>query len=160
MPRLTRTAAALAFTAAAFGMAAPAHAQDKFMAEVFPVAFDFCPRYSLPATGSILPINNNQALFSLLGTTYGGNGVTTFALPDLRGRSPMHVGQGPGLSPVTQGEAFGTETSTLTINNMAAHNHSPQMRVARVNATGTNPVGAYIARAVDNLYDLPHQPAT
>jgi microcystin-dependent protein len=152
MPSFTRTAASLALTVAAFGMAAPAQAQDKYLSEVFPVAFDFCPRFTLPANGQQLAIQQNQALFSLLGTTYGGNGVTTFALPDLRGRSPMHTGQGPGLSSVTDGQVFGTETTTLTVANMPAHTHADQMRVSRVNGTTNTAVNGYIARAGNNVY--------
>lgn len=152
MPSFNRTAAALGLAASAIALAAPAQAQVKFLGEVFMVGFDWCPRNSLQANGSILSIAQNQALFSLLGTTYGGNGQTTFALPDLRGRSPIHTGQGPGLSSVVQGQVFGTESTTLTTSNLPAHNHSPQMRIARTNATSTDPDGTYIARAADNVY--------
>jgi len=76
------------------------------------------------ASGQLLPINQNDALFSILGTTYGGDGVTTFALPDLRGRAPIGVGQGPGLSPQALGETIGTETSTMTLAQMPNHDHT------------------------------------
>lgn len=85
--------------------------------------FNFNPRGWQTCSGQILSIAQNTALFSLLGTTYGGNGQTTFALPDLRGRSMIGVGQGPGLSPIVWGQVGGTENTTLTINNMPQHNH-------------------------------------
>jgi microcystin-dependent protein len=71
-----------------------------------------------------MSIQQNAALFSILGTTFGGNGTTTFALPDLRGRSPIGTGQGPGLSDIVLGEVAGTENATLTTNNMPSHNHT------------------------------------
>jgi microcystin-dependent protein len=88
------------------------------MSQIMPVSFNFAPQGWAQCNGQFLPINQNQALFSLLGTTYGGNGQTTFALPDLRGRVPMHIGQGH-----TQGEAGGQEFHTLTQSEMPAHNH-------------------------------------
>ena len=78
----------------------------------------------------MLPINQNQALFSLLGTTYGGDGRTTFGLPDLRGRTAVHPGTGPGLTNIRQGEKGGSEQVTLTVNNLPSHSH-----VATLNAT-------------------------
>jgi microcystin-dependent protein len=88
-----------------------------FMAELKLVAFDFAPKSWALCNGQLLPINQNQALFSLLGTTYGGNGQTTFGLPDLRGRVPVHRGS------VLQGESAGQEFHTLTMNEMPAHVH-------------------------------------
>ena len=85
--------------------------------------FTFNPRGWQTCSGQLISIAQNSALFSLLGTTYGGNGQTTFALPDLRGRSMIGAGNGPGLSPIVWGEVGGTETTTLTINNMPQHNH-------------------------------------
>jgi microcystin-dependent protein len=95
-----------------------------FLGCIFMFAGNFAPRGYALCQGQILPIAQNTALFSLLGTTYGGNGQTTFALPDLRGRAPIGQGQGPGLSPITLGEVAGTETTTLLITNMPAHNHT------------------------------------
>lgn len=94
------------------------------LAVVTPVAYDFTPRYWMQCNGQLLAIAQNQALFSLLGTTYGGNGVNNFALPDLRGRVPLGTGTGGGIPPVTLGESTGSETATMTINNMPAHNHN------------------------------------
>src|SRR3982751_4534886 len=94
-----------------------------FVAEIRMFAGNFAPTGWALCNGQILPIAQNTALFSLLGTTYGGNGQTTFALPDLRGRSPIGHGQGPGLSNIDLGEDAGAENTTLTNVNMPMHNH-------------------------------------
>jgi len=93
---------------------------EPFLGEIKIVSFVFAPRGWAFCNGQILQINQNQALFSLFGTTYGGNGQTTFALPDLRGRVPVHRGQG-----ITQGQAGGATTHTLTTSEMPAHTHAP-----------------------------------
>src|SRR3954467_10926360 len=97
---------------------------EPFLGELKLISWNYPPKGWAFANGQFLPINQNQALFSLFGTMYGGNGQTTFALPDLRGRVPTHVGQGPGLSPKTQGEAAGEETHTLIATEMPAHAHA------------------------------------
>lgn len=97
---------------------------DPFIGEIRIFAGNFAPRGWALCQGQILSIAQNTALFSILGTTYGGNGQTTFALPDLRGRFPMQQGQGPGLSPRTLGEQGGTQTVTLLTTQMPAHTHS------------------------------------
>lgn len=122
-------------------MSAPAGAQDKYIGEVFMVGFTFCPRFTASAEGQLLSIASNTALFSLLGTTYGGDGRTTFALPDLRGRSPIGQGTGPGLTTVVQGQASGTETVTLTINQMPSHNHDARVRASNQAPNTNNPAG-------------------
>src|SRR5438067_8804683 len=94
-----------------------------FLSELRIVSFDFPPKGWAFCNGQILPINQNQALYSLLGTTYGGNGVTTFALPDLRGMVPMHPGQGPGLSSRTRGERGGEQAHTLALPELPSHAH-------------------------------------
>src|SRR5689334_14491352 len=94
------------------------------LASIAIFAGNFAPRGWALCNGQILPIAQNTALFSLLGTTYGGNGQTTFALPDLRGRAPIGTGQGPGLSNVDLGQVGGTENVTLLTSNMPMHNHS------------------------------------
>lgn len=94
-----------------------------FIGEIIMFAGNFAPRGWAFCQGQILAIAQNTALFSILGTTYGGNGQTTFALPDLRGRVPIQQGQGPGLSPVFLGQQGGTETVTLLSNQIPAHNH-------------------------------------
>lgn len=94
------------------------------MAAIILFSGNFAPRSWAFCWGQILSIAQNTALFSLLGTTFGGNGQTTFALPDLRGRMPLGTGQGPGLPNINLGEMAGTPTTTLIINNMPAHNHT------------------------------------
>ena len=101
--------------------------------------FDWAPVGWARCDGTLLSISSNTALFSLLGTTYGGNGQTTFALPDLRGRAPMHDGTGPGLSPKTIGQAGGTESVTLTAANVAPHTHAV---AATATASSKSPSGS------------------
>ena len=97
---------------------------DPFVAEVRIVGFNFAPRGWAFCNGQILPLSQNTALFSLLGTTYGGNGQSTFALPNLQGMVPMAPGQGPGLSNHDLGETAGTETVTLSISQLPTHTHA------------------------------------
>ena len=99
-------------------------AQEPIIGEIRMFAGNFAPYGWAFCQGQILPIAQNTALFSLLGTTYGGDGRTTFALPDLRGRVPVGFGQGPGLSNRVIGEQFGSELVTLNINQMPSHNHT------------------------------------
>lgn len=101
-----------------------------FIGEMRMFGFDFPPRGWASAAGQILSIAQNQALFSILGTTYGGNGVTTFALPDLRSRVPLHWGQGLGLPNYDLGQVGGEEAHTLTVNEMPQHNHGFQASTA------------------------------
>ena len=96
---------------------------DPFIGEIILFAGNFAPRGWALCDGQLLSISQNQALFSILGTTYGGDGRTTFALPDLRGRVPVHPGTGPGLSTINQGQKGGTETNTLTEAQIAQHHH-------------------------------------
>jgi microcystin-dependent protein len=94
-----------------------------FIGQIQSFGFNFAPSGWATCSGQILPIQQNAALFSLLGTTYGGNGTTTFMLPDLRGRVPISWGQGPGLSDYVIGEASGTESVTILTSNMPSHSH-------------------------------------
>lgn len=96
---------------------------DPFIGEIRPFGFNYAPVGWALCAGQLLPIAQNTALFSILGTQYGGDGKTTFALPDLRGRVPLHAGAGPGLTPRVPGEMGGTETVTLTPQQLAAHSH-------------------------------------
>lgn len=96
---------------------------SSFIGDIKIFAGNFAPRNWALCNGQLMPISQNTALFSILGTTYGGNGVTTFSLPDLRGRVPIHVGQGPGLTNRSLGEMAGQETHTLTASEMPQHNH-------------------------------------
>jgi microcystin-dependent protein len=97
---------------------------DPFVAEIRIFPFNFAPKGWAFCDGQLLPLSQNTALFSLLGTTYGGDGKSTFALPDLQGRAPMHPGQGPGLSLHDLGETGGSETVTLLESEIPAHLHS------------------------------------
>ncbi|MFD0860886.1 tail fiber protein [Sungkyunkwania multivorans] len=96
---------------------------NPFYAEIILFAGNFAPQGWAFCHGQLLPISSNTALFSILGTQYGGDGITTFALPDLRGRVPVGVGNGPGLSNVNEGQQFGAETHVLTTSQMPSHNH-------------------------------------
>lgn len=109
-----------------------------YLGQIQPFGFNFAPRGWATCDGQLLPISSNTALFSLLGTTFGGDGRTTFALPDLRGRSIVHVGHGPGLSTISWGERGGIESVTLTQLNMPSHSHSLVNGTAKVTITTTD----------------------
>jgi microcystin-dependent protein len=112
---------------------------DPFVAEIRIFPFNFAPKGWAWCDGQLLPLSQNTALFSLLGTTYGGNGKSNFALPDLQGRAPMHPGQGPGLSLHDLGETGGSETVTLLESEIPAHSHGASMSVRP--ADSLNPGG-------------------
>lgn len=114
---------------------------------------NFAPNGWAFCAGQILPISQNTALFSLLGTTYGGNGTTTFALPDLRGRVPVGAGQGPGLSSYALGQVGGTESVTMTINQMPQHAHSVTFTVSASNAQATDSVPTATINTLAAPYD-------
>ena len=150
---------------------------DPFVAEIRIFPFNFAPRGWAWCDGQLLPLSQNTALFSLLGTTYGGNGESNFALPDLQGRAPMHPGQGPGLSLHDLGETGGSETVTLLESEMPLHPHtlraaSPQdpgnlqvggptrVFAASGNGTAYNTAASLVAMAPEELAltggDQPH----
>jgi microcystin-dependent protein len=116
-----------------------------FIGQIMLVPYNFPPRGWAFCQGQILPIAQNTALFALLGTTYGGNGQTTFALPDLRGRVPISSGQGPGLSNYSLGQLAGTENTTLTVNQMPAHNHT--IGASGEDGNSANPANRRLAAA-------------
>jgi microcystin-dependent protein len=118
---------------------------EPFLAEIKIVSFGFAPKGWAACNGQFLPINQNQPLFSLLGTMYGGNGQTTFALPDLRGRIPIHFGQG-----FTQGQAGGQVAHTLTQSEMPTHTHV--LNATNNQAPLNDPTGNVLAKATANLY--------
>ena len=113
--------------------------QNPFLGEIEMVGFNFAPIGWAKCDGQLMAIVQNPALFSLLGTTYGGDGVQTFALPDLRGRGAIHQGQGPGLTPFNMGDVGGTENVFLTFANLPPHNHPA---VTTVSVTGTAAIPA------------------
>jgi len=109
---------------------------EPFLGEIKMVGFNFAPRGYALCWGQQMSIAQNSALFSLLGTTFGGNGQTTFGLPDFRGRGPVGMGQGPGLTPIAQGEMAGTESVTLTQSQMPQHTHTAQSTPYNASLTG------------------------
>jgi microcystin-dependent protein len=121
---------------------------EPFLAEIRLMSFEFAPKGWAQCNGQLLPINQNQALFSLLGTTFGGDGRVNFALPDLRGRVPIHVGAGHTL-----GERGGEQAHTLSISELPSHAHLVQA----TGATGTTPVptGNVLADSPSQLYAPP-----
>lgn len=123
---------------------------EPFLAEIRMVGFNFAPRGWAFCDGQILPINQNQSLYSLLGTTYGGDGRTSFALPDLRGRTPTHVGNNDAGGSHTLGQKAGEETHTLGVNEIPQHTHT--LRGTDAAATGNNPSGAVFGKTTSNVY--------
>ncbi len=121
---------------------------DPFIGEIQLVGFDFCPRGFLRADGQLISIVQNSALFSLLGTQFGGDGRATFALPDLRGRLPLHSGaQGPGLPNYNIGETGGSPTVTLTLSNLPAHNHTYNFVAKAGRGVQNSAAAAFIAES-------------
>lgn len=110
---------------------------DYYIGEIVCAAFNFAPTDFLPCDGRLIQIASNTALFSVLGTNFGGDGKSTFALPDLRGVTPIGAGQGPGLPLYNIGEKVGAETETLTSQQLPAHTHG--LRVSPAAATSDNP---------------------
>ncbi len=130
---------------------------DPFIAQIVMFGGNFAPRGWAFCDGQLLAVSQNNALFSLLGTIYGGDGRTTFGLPDLRGRLPIHAGSGPGLSPRQLGAKAGAENVAVTVNQLPSHTHPAQATTSAANTT--NPDGQLPARSaagdtyVDDLSD-------
>lgn len=116
---------------------------EPFLGMISLFGFNFAPRGWAKCEGQLLPISQNTALFSLLGTTYGGDGVTSFGLPDLRGRAPIGDGHGPGLSPHSSGEQSGSETNTLTQQQLPSHTHA--LRASAAAGNSNVPTGRILA---------------
>lgn len=124
---------------------------EPFIGEIRIVGFNFAPRNWAKADGQLIPISQNQALFSLYGNIYGGDGRTTFGLPDLKGRVPIHEGQGAGLSDHAIGSRSGNETTLLTVDNLPSHNHDVQLPVS-VSAGGSpNPKDRFLAEKTEGI---------
>lgn len=126
---------------------------EPFTGEIRMFAGNFAPRGFALCDGQLLAVSQNDALFSLFGTIYGGDGRTTFGLPDLRGRLPIHLGTGPGLSPRQIGSRGGSETQGLTASELPSHSHPQQATTEDANTT--NPSGALPAKAASSTYTSP-----
>jgi microcystin-dependent protein len=135
---------------------------DQFVAEIRMFAGNFAPKGWALCNGQLLPISQNTALFSLLGTTYGGNGTTNFALPNLQGSAPLDFGSGPGLTPRVEGEVGGEQTVTLLQSEMPAHTHtamastgggtdSPSNNTWGESKLGKTPMWVYAASGANNV---------
>lgn len=122
---------------------------EPLIGEVRFVAFNFAPRGWAKCDGQLLPINQNTALFSVLGTIYGGDGRTTFGLPDMRGRTPVHEGNGPGLSSYSLGQETGQENSSLNATHVPEHSHT--LKASTSSARTSSASGNALARTRSNL---------
>ncbi len=137
------------------GFSQPVQASDPFLAEIIMFGGNFAPRGWAFCDGQLLSIASHSAVFSLMGTTFGGDGRTTFGLPDLRGRVAVHPGSGPGLSSYSYGQKGGVERNYLTVNQMPSHSHTA---TATAHATSTrgnnsNPTGNLMAeKSRTNIY--------
>ena len=161
---ISRTIIAAAGAASFIGGATSVGAQEYYLAQVLPIAGSYCPTGTLEASGGLLPISQNQALFSLLSTNYGGDGITTFALPDMRGREIIHLGQGNGLPDYALAQRGGRSSVTLDTSTMPPHSHTGTgvLEASAVPATAGTPTGNSLATSSSPLliYDTtaPDQP--
>ena len=125
---------------------------DPFVAEIRIFPFNFSPKGWAWCNGQLLPLSQNTALFSLLGTTYGGDGKSNFALPNMEGNAPMHPGQGPGLSLHDLGETGGSETVTLLQSEIPLHTHQMQGGFAQAALDGPTALSVYTRSTPGNAY--------
>ncbi|HBH89031.1 tail fiber protein [Ponticaulis sp.] len=150
-----------AFSAALSGTANAG--PSTYMGEIIVTAASYCPYNTVEAVGQLMAIADNPALFSLYGTTYGGNGTTSFGMPDLRGRAPVHYGQGPGLTYYPWGTETGIEHNYLTVANIPPHSHNVLTTSQPPNtndpddahlASAASPLRAVTGSSVDPSYDF------
>jgi microcystin-dependent protein len=130
---------------------------EPFVGEIRMFAGNFAPRGWAFCDGQLLAVSQNDALFTLLGTTYGGDGKTTFGLPDMRGRLPVHAGSGPDLSPRKLGAKGGVEQVTLTTNQLPTHSH--EIKVSTAAATQNSPDGEFVGASPDVKVFRPDAPS-
>jgi microcystin-dependent protein len=123
---------------------------EPFLGQLMLVPYDFAPNGWALCNGQLMSIAQNEALFAVIGTTYGGDGVSTFALPDLRGRVPVSSGQGPGLSSYSVGETYGAESVTLNTTQIPSHTHAVNCDSAKGKQAA--PTGHYLAEASSKIY--------
>ena len=158
----TSTLISLVGAVAVMGAAAPASAQqiEAFIGQIIQVGYSFCPSGWADANGQLLSIPQYAALYSLYGTTFGGNGTTNFALPDLQGRVAMDQGAGAGLPPAIMGQKLGNAQINLTLAQLPPHSHALMGNSAA--AAGPNPAGASLATfpAADKVYATTGTPNT
>lgn len=151
---LFAASAAMAITAVA-ATPTPAKAQaDPYLGQMMLFGGNFCPRGWANADGQLLPIAQYSALFSLMGTIYGGDGRTTFGLPDLRGRAPLSAGNAPGLGDYRQGVKGGSTSFTLSVSQMPSHNHTGTLQASQATGDSRNPSGKSLAvdSGADRIY--------
>lgn len=150
------TAALLALTGA------PAQAQggDQFVGDIIATGYAFCPKGYADAAGQSLAIADYQLLFSLIGTTYGGNGLTDFNLPNLQGRTPLHYGTGRGMESIGLGQTPGVETNEMTLATMASHSHTAGASTSAPNQTSpeNHAIGSFTAGPSRYAADTPDAP--
>lgn len=125
---------------------------EPFLGQIQPFGFNFAPRGWALCNGALLPISSNTALFSLLGTTFGGDGRTTFALPDLRGRSIVGVGSGPGLDTISWGERGGSYYTNISVAHMPAHNHTAAIKASTTASDEDAPTNAMALGSGQEIY--------
>ncbi len=123
---------------------------EPYIGEIRLFPYTFAPKFWAFCDGQMLPIKDNDLLYAVIGTTYGGDGITNFALPDLRGRVPIHMGRGPSLTPRSPGQGMGTEIVKLDSSTMPQHNHN--LRCSTDTADQTNPTGAVPATTTIDVY--------
>lgn len=152
MPKHTLRALSVAVLAGTCLTSTAQAGPDPFMAQIVSVGENFCPRGYMHADGRLLPIAQYTALFSLMGTTFGGDGRTTFALPDLRGRSPIHLGTGPGLPTYTYGERGGNYEYVIPHAALPSHTHTAR-GTTTIRSTG-NPSGAALGTFPNATFDI------
>ncbi|MEM7505432.1 MAG: tail fiber protein [Pseudomonadota bacterium] len=153
--------AGLVAMAASLPTGQSAQAQVMQIGDIIMGGWNFCPRGTIPAAGQLLAVGDNDALFSLYGTIYGGDGRTTFGLPDLRGRAPLHFGSGPGLASVSLGAKGGAEQVTMNASTMPSHTHtfsgngSGRLVGSSATAAATSPLNQTYAATAENQYGTP-----
>lgn len=139
-------------TAAMLGLAPAATAQDNYLGEIIKVPYNFCPRGTDEADGQLMSIAANNALYALYGTTFGGDGVTTFALPNMKSRISINQGTGAGLTTRVIGQQGGTETNTQTLATMPRHEHVALVRTTTAAGNATSPIGARLGTTPAGKY--------
>lgn len=142
-----------ALATAGLSTSLPAYAgTDVYMGEITMVGFTYCPRGYAEANGALLDIAQYNALFSLLGTTYGGDGRRTFGLPNLQSRTPIGMGTGAGLPNYPQGSMGGSPTNTMTVAQMPSHTHRAGLKTKNIAADAVDPTGRVFADTQTNIY--------